>query len=91
MFKGFPSMLGAIVAQDWDEAAAQVDSDWCGQVGKGYHSNGDLNAADTELRYKAAAPAADSFSNRRGRRRDRIRRAGRVGRRRCQRPCGRCG
>ena len=29
------SML--VVAQDWDEAARAVDSDWCGQVGKGYH------------------------------------------------------
>ena len=59
--KGFPSMLGAIVAQDWDEAAAQaVDSDWCGQVGKGYHSNGEpKRCTDTELRYKAGCPAAD--------------------------------
>ena len=58
-------MLGAIVAQDWDEAAAQtVDSDWCGQVGKGYHSNGDpKRCTDTELG-KAGCPAADSFSNR---------------------------
>ena len=64
--KGFPSMLGAIVAQDWDEAAAQaVDSDWCGQVGKGYHSNGEpKRCTDTELRYKAGCPAADAFSDR---------------------------